>query len=183
MKKKVEININDLMSKVKDIDLQANDPGHILYFEFLKYFEDRKEITKHDFLIAISFTYSWMPTMLWRSMKVCPDIDRAAKIIQQVRKSREELDTSKLSKLKDVINNSLIGTSKVLHFASPELYPIVDSRVCKYLNNNIPMNSPCGYLSYCSECRNVIASSEFLRLSKIIKKETIFNQFTSLRVV
>ena len=43
------------------------------------------------------------------------------------------IDLEQLELLQKIINNSVVGTSKLLHFINPEQYPIIDSRVCEFL--------------------------------------------------
>lgn len=84
--------------------------------------------TKDEFYKVIAFAYSWMPTIpnvkvidskQWRDIKrLLPTIARNSEALEKL-----------LFILLPIINNSLVGTSKVLHFISPEHVPIIDSRV------------------------------------------------------
>jgi hypothetical protein len=47
------------------------------------------------------------------------------------------------------LNNSVVGTSKLLHFLLPDLFPIWDSRIARLFNfKNASHNRPLAYLSY-----------------------------------
>jgi hypothetical protein len=54
--------------------------------------------------------------------------------------------------LKRAFNNSLVGTSKLLHFIHPKQYAIWDSWVFRFLNNEEPhkykLEKPKTYLEY-----------------------------------
>lgn len=89
--------------------------------------------TKEDLIRIIAFAYSWMPTI--------PDInsentkwDRLIELINELKQgsivNRKEL----LSLLTPLVNNSIVGSSKVLHFIAPNLAPIIDGRVTKAWN-------------------------------------------------
>lgn len=82
-----------------------------------------------DFWRLVAYTYSWMPTI----PKVRPDkIGDEATLLAQL-KALKEGDTSNLESLLHglvpVINNSLTGASKLLHFIAPETVPIIDRNV------------------------------------------------------
>jgi hypothetical protein len=95
--------------------------------------------TKDDFYRVIAFAYSWMPTIpnvkqignkQWREIKrLLPKIARNPEPLRKL-----------LVILIPIINNSLVGTSKVLHFISPEQVPIIDSRVLANWNRIFKQN-------------------------------------------
>ena len=73
--------------------------------------------------------------------------------------------------LKNSFNNSIVGTSKLLHFINPEKYAIWDSRVFRFLTGKEPHHSkfqdPKTYL-------------EYLTLIEVLKKDTKFHNFYEL---
>lgn len=91
-------------------------------------------IRKHDLIKLIAFAYSWMPTI--------PNLNNASediwaeilKYINQIQQGKDENLERLLLLLVPIINNSIVGTSKVLHFVSPHTIPIIDSRVIKAWN-------------------------------------------------
>lgn len=68
-----------------------------------------------------------MPTIL--KFKTT-EFEKAAEILQRAR--TEVIKVSDLTCLSELVNNSIVGTSKLLHFVNPELYAIWDSRVARY---------------------------------------------------
>lgn len=87
-----------------------------------------------DVCIAFAhMVYGWMPTILneandeigkwadkdWARIKVC---------LKKV-ESGEKLSIGELKNVMALTNNSIVGTSKLLHFINPDVYPIYDSRV------------------------------------------------------
>src|SRR5690606_14666185 len=105
----------------------------VSYPYFLNYFRNIKEIELDNLIIGISFTYSWMPTIL-KSLNLVNSLE-AIKILNEV-KNGHFTSVEDLLILKQTINNSLVGTSKLLHFINPERYAIWDSRVFRFLNTN-----------------------------------------------
>lgn len=53
-----------LLEDTEKIVIPGNEKYLIAYQEFLQYFKDTDIITRHNTIIGISFTYSWMPTIL-----------------------------------------------------------------------------------------------------------------------
>lgn len=102
------------------------------YPYFLEYFKSLEEIKFEHFVIGLSFTYSWMPTIPKNSD--FSEKDKVLNILNGVKKNKM-LSISDLDILKRACNNSLVGASKLLHFINPEKYAIWDSKVIKFLNN------------------------------------------------
>jgi hypothetical protein len=92
-------------------------------------FTNHKLESIDDFWKIVAFAYSWMPTI--------PTIHYAyiEGKEEQVLKELKKLPQGKadivwlFNTLTPVINNSVVGTSKVLHFIAPTQVPIYDSRV------------------------------------------------------
>ena len=121
-------------------------------------------------VIGISFTYSWMPTIL-KTINLS-EPDQLILIFNKV-KQGHLISTQELQILKNAFNNSLVGVSKLLHFIQPEKYAIWDSRVFRFLSGNEPhvsiFKQPETYLSYLTlldNLKNEPAFSKFYRLMK-----------------
>jgi hypothetical protein len=86
--------------------------------------------TTTDVEIGAHAVYGWMPTMLKR-------LDQAKveklRIFAKKWKGTTYCSSSALKALGDIdlktVNDSVVGTSKFLHFVAPDLFPIWDSRV------------------------------------------------------
>lgn len=105
----------------------------VSYPEFLDYFRKAGPLTRHHLIIAANFTYGWMPTILdFRS----DGFIEAVGFLERAR-AQELLSVNELSELAKLVNNSMVGASKLLHFAAPSHYAIWDSRVAKYLGASI----------------------------------------------
>ena len=153
------------------------------YPHFIKYFEDIADIETHHLIIGINFTYAWMPTIFEFGNT---DLKRPLAILNKVKKG-DELVFGELETLKKLFNNSLVGTSKLLHFISPDKFAIWDSRVCRYLNNG---EEPYGYrignfdsyLLYLKYCTYLTSLDEYEKIHDIICNEVGY-PMTKLRTV
>lgn len=150
------------------VDKQTYD---VSYPEFLKYFYDIKVITKHNLVIGINFTYGWMPTIFdFRS----DNFDEAIEILNNAKKGLT-LTVAQLESLKGLFNNSLVGTTKLLHFINPEKFAIWDSRVYFYLTGETAYNNRIGncdaYLSFISFCEYITQIKEYEEIHNSICKK------------
>jgi len=107
------------------------------YQHFIEYFKDTSKIEEKHFFISTNFVYGWMPTILnYKSDEIekCIKLLNRVKEIKSISAEKEKLlSKEELETLKSTINNSIIGTSKLLHFIRPDYYAIWDSRICTYL--------------------------------------------------
>ena len=112
--------------------LANEDPSHNYhksYKYFVSYFLEKSYLTESDLVVGANFTYGWMPTILnFKST----EFERAVEIINKAKKP-ERITDDEILILKRLINNSLVGVSKLLHFINPNVYAIWDSRVCNFL--------------------------------------------------
>ncbi|MFW2083541.1 hypothetical protein ACNPQK_21555 [Acinetobacter guillouiae] len=86
-------------------------------------------------------------------------------------KNGEVISIKEINLLKQAFNNSLVGTSKLLHFINPNKYAIWDSRVFKFLS---------GEKSYISKFKQAEIYIEYLQLLDNLKLEEDFNIFFTL---
>lgn len=105
----------------------------VSYPEFLEYFRAAGPLTRHHLIISANFVYGWMPTILdFRSGSFV----EAVALLEKAR-AQETLGPDELHELARLVNNSIVGASKLLHFACPSHYAIWDSRVAKYLGTSV----------------------------------------------
>ena len=140
------------------------------YPYFLNYFQNLESINLENLVIGISFTYSWMPTIL-KALNL-KNTEKVLFILNEVKKGKL-IDEQQLTTLKTTFNNSLVGTSKLLHFINPKQYAIWDSRVFRFLNNVEPhkyrLEKPRAYIEYLKlieELKNEKAFTAFFELMK-----------------
>lgn len=168
---KKNINIDKLEQDEKNISIDNNSSDLISYPEFIKYFEELKDISKSNIVIGINFTYGWMPTIFEFGSQ---DFDEIAKILNHVKKGiMPTID--KLAILKTCFNNSLVGTSKLLHFINPNNFAIWDSNVYRYLTQKEPytyrLNEINSYLEYLKFCKWLTNKEKFPEIQKSLEKK------------
>ncbi len=171
---KNHVSIDNFLNDCKSfkVDKQTYD---ISYPEFLKYFSDIKTITKHNLVIGINFTYGWMPTIFdFRSENIDKSIVKAVEILNNA-KNGITPNIPEFKTLKSLFNNSLVGTTKLLHFINPEIFAIWDSRVYNYLTGEIAYNHRIGncesYLSFLTFCKYLTERDEYEELHNSICKK------------
>lgn len=179
---KENISINKILIDERTIDIPKGRSDFISYLEFIKYFSDLKTITKHNVIIGINFTYGWMPTIFdFRSN----DIELVTNILNKA-KFGQILKENELEILKKCFNNSLVGTSKLLHFINPNIFAIWDSRVFRYLTNQKPhsyrLDNCKSYLDYLEFLKYLTDQPDYIKIhNSIIKK--IGYEMTKFRTV
>ncbi len=154
---------------------------YISYPEFLRYFSDLETITRHNLIVGINFTYGWMPTIFdFRSDR----FDEALEILNRAKKGNK-LTIDELDLLKGLLNNSLVGTTKLLHFIKPDKFAIWDSRVYRYLTGKEPYEKRIGdskaYLAYLEFCAYLTTQKEFKSMQEIVEKQVGYSM-TPLRI-
>lgn len=130
------------------------------YYHFVKYFKDKQQFTEHDLIIAANFTYGWMPTILeFKS----DEFALAVSVINKSKKSKR-ISNEDLFILKRLVNNSIVGVSKLLHFINPDVYAIWDSRVCNFLTGKAhayKVQKIELFWAYLDLCKRVVADPGF----------------------
>jgi hypothetical protein len=83
--------------------------------------------SEDDFIKLVAFAYSWMPTIpQWHCELNWPVCKTA---LGELEKGKEGALKKVMELIVPSINNSIVGASKVLHFAYPDKIPIIDSNV------------------------------------------------------
>ena len=114
--------------------------------------------------------YGWMPTILemhWDQGEA--DLQASARMLAKARNG-QEVDPSELNLLANLVNNSLVGASKLLHFAAPSRYPIWDSRVYRFVHDEAPyhyrLNDTDAFLAYVAQVRAMTTTDS--RMPKLL---------------
>jgi hypothetical protein len=87
--------------------------------------------TLTDFWKIVAYTYSWMPTIPDVKAHLIKEPDALLLKLQALKAGDRSQLSDLLHQLIPVINNSLVGTSKVLHFIAPGIVPIIDRNVLR----------------------------------------------------
>ena len=163
---KQRVSINKIICDGKNFQIERLS-DYRSYPQFLKYFNDLDFITDHHLIIGINFSYGWMPTIFkFRSENIEGNIKEAVKILNKT-KQGEIPSSEELKLLKSLFNNSLVGTSKLLHFINPKKIAIWDSRVYRYITNQ---EEP--YENRIGDCETFL---EYLDFCKLITQQDLYN--------
>jgi hypothetical protein len=113
--------------------------------------------------------YGWMPTML-RLKGSVDSVYKAAYAAREGRLNPEIIDACSAT-----LNNSLVGTTKLIHFIAPTLYPIWDSRVYRALYGKRPhpyrVEDSITYMRYLDWVCDFEEQSQFLDLRLRFEEE------------
>ena len=164
------VSVGQIARDEKNVKFRPDDPYLLSYREFIAYFEDLKEITRHNLVIASYFTFGWMPEKLEFKIENFPS---AIAILNEVR-SGNMIEEKDLQLLKEMLYGSLVGTSKLLHFTNPHLYAILDKRVYKYINgenDHDQLNGPKNYLAFLGNCKELTSDEMFKHVHTSMNKK------------
>jgi hypothetical protein len=185
MTKKLNIKLkrDQFFKDANDLNIDEGDSYLLAYPYFLTFFEHKPTLTEQDLVIGIHFTYGWMPTIF--KFGDTERITDALEILNRA-KDRKSLTVGDLQTLKILFKNSLVGTSKLLHFINPSAFAIWDSRVFRYLTQKYPTNEKMGnceaYLAYLDFCKELIEDSRFGGCMTEVEKQVGY-PLSAMRVV
>jgi len=155
-----KVTVEHIIRDEASVEFEPGDSYLLSYPEFIAYFANLNEITRHNLIIAANFTYGWMPRILaFKSQEFTAGV-----AILNAARSRRVIGERELSSLRELIDNSLVGVSKLLHFVNPRLYAIWDRRVCTYVNGSCShgdIQEPRNYLAYLDNCHEIIHDGQF----------------------
>jgi hypothetical protein len=110
--------------------------------------------------------------------------DEALDILNSAKKGNKPT-IDELNLLKGLLNNSLVGTTKLLHFINPDKFAIWDSRVYRYLTGKEPYEKRIGdseaYLAYLEFCAYLTTQKEFKSMQEIVENQVGYSM-TPLRI-
>lgn len=136
-----------------------DDPYLRSYPEFVRYFQNVPRVQVHNVIIGASFVYSWMPTIL--KFKTA-QFEAAATCLERARQG--DVSEGDLRCVLALVNNSLVGTSKLLHFVNPRVFAIWDSRVCRYLTGaawHYKVEEVPRFVAYQTLLRDTVSNNRF----------------------
>jgi hypothetical protein len=190
--KNMEDFVKKLIIDTQNISFKKDDNYLKTYPYFIKYFDEIEgDIQNEHFVIGSHFVYGWMPTIL-KKINYEGIVD-VVKILNKSKNNIEYLNEGELEVLKNSINNSIVGASKLLHFISPGKYPIYDSRIFRYIKKakiipkfKIEVNNVDNYLMYLDIMKELINNEDIkTKVISIIKNNEVFrnNKISDLRAL
>ena len=124
----------------------------ISYPHILSYFSALEAIGAADVVRGAHMVYGWMPTVLG----LYPEnpnktLNEIAELLTKA-KNNDPLSDAQIQDVASVVNNSLVGASKLLHFVAPHKYAIWDSKIYAFVHekkaNNYRVNNVDLYVKY-----------------------------------
>ena len=152
-----------------------NEQSFLSYKEFLSFFKQCEVLGVHHLVIGAHFTYGWMPTML--DLRFPEKWENAVEVLNKCKRGYFT-DVHDLELLKTIINNSLVGASKLLHFVNPGLYAIWDSRVYLSINRkeatDYQIGNPKNYRFYLDNCFKLVSNANFSQIHASVNNKVGF---------
>ena len=139
--------------------------SYILSYPYLVGYFEKDVFSVADVVRGAHMVYGWMPTIL----ELNPDMaaggfGEAARVVTQAR-STGIISDRDLTVLSEVINNSLVGASKLLHFAAPHHFAIWDSNTYSFVFGERPhayrLNKVDSYRAYLKKLTDLQSDSRF----------------------
>lgn len=142
-----------ILNKLEELKTISGDKYIKVYPHLLAHCK-RQKIKDKTTLIGIAhMVYGWMPTIIG----ISSDIEVDERLFMMI--SEGSMDYEFLNNLKNVVNNSIVGVSKLLHFLNCEDYAIWDSRVYKSITGKkahaYRVNSVDTYIAYVEQIKKV----------------------------
>jgi len=127
-------------------------------------------VTGDEVYATISMAYGLMPTVMNLRRG---DMEPFLAPLNALRDTGQRLTVGELDGLKALVNNSIVGTSKLLHFLAPETYPIWDSRINRFLNGEPrpETNSVPRFRDYLADFDRLRVDADFERLRASIENK------------
>lgn len=151
----IQSDIDDLISSLHASKVGNDKEGRLResYFKTYPYLlslcAKRRFNEVSDLAHCALAVYGWMPTTPAFDFS---KIDDALQEIQNAIVSERRLDVAGISSIQSFVNNSVVGSSKLLHFIMPDRYAIWDSKVfCAVTGKaayDYRMKNPRNYIEY-----------------------------------
>jgi len=158
----------------------------ISYPYILEYFQSINEFTARDFVCGAHIVYGWMPTILdLYPGKQNINLEQGADLLTRTKRNGS-LSGRDIENLASLVNNSLVGASKLLHFTSPDSFAIWDSKIYSFMFGDNPhnyrVNKVSNYLEYMFLLQKIRNQSNFALFHKSINIKIGYN-VTALRAI
>lgn len=176
----------DVESIIKEMEESKLNEPYKQLLKFVGSYSARDDLQLADFYGLAHCVYGWMPRMLIFEDKL--DLQTLNQEWKTAEKGMPECPDKKFyPELLKLCGNSIVGLSKLLHFAYPEEYAIIDSNVYKALKGN-DTTMPYGlekriplYKDYIKWVSLIGKNNKIL--IKIMGKSKVLNRLTNQRIV
>jgi predicted AAA+ superfamily ATPase len=175
------LSLENLSLDMESFSITEHDSYLNTYQEFITYFKNIECIEKHHLVIASHFVYGWMPTVIQLKTKELKEVLTTLNAV----KAGQLISLAELERIKFCINNSMVGASKLLHFISPKVYAIWDSRIFRYLTgkkSQYGIEKPENYLEYLRRLNEIANKDEYKKLHAKIQDKFLY-EISPLRAI
>jgi hypothetical protein len=183
----LDLKIAEMLTFAQDYDKPTKkiESDQRTYKIYLQFFKSITKFTIEDIIVGMSLSYSWMPTILTINFDLIKENESKILGIFQGVKRGGLVNNEQLELLQKIINNSVVGTSKLLHFINPEQYPIIDSRVSEFLfgSSTDKLSSPDFYLEYMQFVKEKLIEHKDSEEIFNVLKRTISNDISKIRAI
>lgn len=171
--------MRDIFALEPATQILADDSYVVSYPYLLEYFSSKPSLNAGDVVCGAHMIYGWMPTIL----ELYPeqgknDLDAAAQTLTKA-KAGSALSDTEIEALATLVNNSLVGASKLLHFVAPNHFPIWDSKVYSFAHEKRPhhyrVNSVETYKQYVALLNDLANRPEFPALHVSVQTKLGYN--------
>ncbi len=178
--------MKDIFELEPNTYIHRNDSYIVSYPYILAHFQGIKAFTERDFVCGAHIVYGWMPTVLGLNPDKIPiGLQFGPELLERARKTGRlnDIDIELLAKL---VNNSLVGASKLLHFTAPNAFAIWDSKIYAFVfeerAHNYRVNQLGKYREYMSKLEQIRRQPEFEAFHQSVK-EKVGYEISSLRAI
>ena len=142
-----------------------NDSYILSYPHILSYFSAKKKFDAADIIRGAHMVYGLMPTILdLYHEPPNPSLAEGADLVTKA-KYTGALTDQEISSLARLVNNSLVGASKLLHFVAPDEFAIWDSNIYSFIFEKKPyhyrVNKVTNYRIYLSMLSSIQGDPRF----------------------
>lgn len=90
-------------------------------------------LDEQAFVCGAHMVYGWMPTILEVHVSQSVNLHTGVALLNKAR-TTGRLSCEEIEQLASLVNRSVVGASKLLHFVNPEAFAIWDSRIYRFLH-------------------------------------------------
>jgi hypothetical protein len=132
--------MKDIFKLEPNTNIPRDDTYIVSYPYILAHFQNIDEFSDRDFVCGAHIIYGWMPTVLGLNPGKLPiNLQRGAELLTQAKRTGRLTDLD-IEQLAGLVNNSLVGASKLLHFTAPNEFAIWDSKIYAFVFEEKPYN-------------------------------------------
>lgn len=124
-------------------------------------------LSEQDFICGAHMVYGWMPTILEIHTNEALGVSDGVILLNKAR-TQGPLSHSEIEQLAQLINRSVVGASKLLHFVNPEAFAIWDSRIYRFIYEQTPHQN---------RVNNARAYERYLGLLQTLRQDVRFPTF------